>query len=157
MPNTNIEQLNQDLIQFLRQDELDYPAGAAKFGAAVLPLLTELINGNDENLAVKAAYLAGYINDGAVKGIIGDATSNKFAAVRVAAAFSAQKMKGADATAILERSLEDNDPGVLKVAMRSVEKMNLAKSFKTQLSKIAKANADEAIKTIAADISKKLK
>lgn len=155
MPNTNIEQLNQELIQFLRQDELDYPAGAAKFGAAVLPLLTELINGTDENLAVKAAYLAGYINDGAVKGIIRNAASNKFAAVRVAAAFSAQKMKGADATAILEHSLEDSDPGVLKVAMRSVGNMNLAKNFKTQLSKIAKANADESIKSLATDLGKK--
>ena len=155
MPNTNIEQLNQELIQFLRQDELDYPAGAAKFGAAVLPLLTELINGTDENLAVKAAYLAGYINDGAVKGIIRQAASNKFAAVRVAAAFSAQKMKSADATAILEHSLEDSDPGVLKVAMRSVGNMNLAKNFKTQLSKIAKANADESIKSLATDLGKK--
>ena len=155
MPNTNIEQLNQELIQFLRQDELDYPAGAAKFGAAVLPLLTELINGNDENLAVKAAYLAGYISDSTVKGIIRNAASNKFAAVRVAAAFSAQKMKGTDATAILEHSLEDSDPGVLKVAMRSVESMKLTKNFKTQLSKIAKANADEAIKSIASDLGKK--
>jgi hypothetical protein len=155
MPTTNIEQLNQELILFLRQDELDYPAGAAKFGAAVLPLLTDLINGNDENLAVKAAYLAGYINDGAVKNIITDAAANKFTAVRVAAAFSAQKMKAADATAVLEKVLEDADPGVLKVAMRSVENLNLAKSFKTQLTKIASVHADAAIKSIAADLNKK--
>lgn len=155
MPNTNIEQLNQELILFLRQDELDYPAGAAKFGAAVLPLLTELINGNDENLAVKAAYLAGYISDASVKNIITDAAANKFAAVRVAAAFSTQKMKAADATAVLERVLEDADPGVLKVAMRSVENMNLAKNFKTQLSKIAKVHADATIKSIATDLGKK--
>ncbi|RYF46236.1 MAG: HEAT repeat domain-containing protein [Cytophagaceae bacterium] len=147
MPTTNIEALNQEVIAFLRQDELDYPAAAAKFGAAALPLLKELINGNDENLAVKAAYLAGYISDGAVKNIITDAASNKFTAVRIAAAFGAQKMKGADATAVLEKSLEDNDPGVVKIAMRSVESLSLAKNFKTQLSKIAKVHVDDVIKT----------
>lgn len=155
MPNTDIEKLNQEVILVLRQDELDYPAAAAKFGAAALPLLKELINGNDENLAVKAAYLAGYINDGAVTNIISDAASNKFTAVRVAAAFGAQKMKSADATAILTRSLEDADPGVLKVAMRSVESMSLAKNFKTQLAKIGKVHADETIKGIANSLSKK--
>ncbi len=155
MPNTNIETLYQEVIQFLRQDELDYPAGAAKFGAEALPLLKELINGSDEDLAVKAAYLAGYINDTSVKDVIADAASNKFTAVRIAAAFSAQKLKAADATAVLEKVLEDNDPGVLKIAMRSAQSMNLAKNLKTQISKIAKVQTDEAIKALAADLSKK--
>jgi hypothetical protein len=155
MPNTNIETLNQEVIQFLRQDELDYPAGAAKFGPAVLPLLKQLIDSDDENLAVKAAYLAGYISDGAVTDIISQAASNKFTAVRVAAAYGAQKLKNADATAVLEMALEDNDPGVVKIAMRSVERMSLAKNFKTQLSKIAKVHVDEAIKSLASDLSKK--
>jgi HEAT repeat protein len=152
MPNN--EQLNEELIRFLRQDELDYPAGAAKFGAAALPLLTELINGNDENLAVKAAYLVGYINAAEVKDIITSAASNKFTAVRVAAAFGAQQLKGADASAVLEKVLEDNDPGVLKVAMRSVQSLNLAKNFKTRLSKIAQVQTDDTIRTIATSLSK---
>jgi HEAT repeat protein len=152
MPNGNT---NEELIRFLRQDELDYPAGAAKFGAAVLPLLSELINGDDENLAVKAAYLAGYIKDNAAISVISKAASSKFSAVRVAAAFGAQQLKAADATAVLELALADNDPGVLKVAMRSVSQMNLAKNFKTQLSKIAKANSDDLIKNLAADLGKK--
>lgn len=151
MPNN----INEELIRFLRQDELDYPAGAAKFGAAVLPLLTELINGNDENLAVKAAYLAGYIKDGAVTDVISKAAASKFSAVRVAAAFGAQQLKASDATAVLEQALGDNDPGVLKVAMRSVASMNLAKNFKTQLSKIAKVHTDDLIKNLAADLGKK--
>ena len=60
---SNNDNLNQDLIDFLRQDELDYPGGAAKFGSAALPLLQEIIKSDDENLATKAAYLAGYIKD----------------------------------------------------------------------------------------------
>ncbi len=147
--------INEELIMFLRQDELDYPGAAAKFGAAVLPLLTELINSDDENLAVKAAYLAGYIKDSAAIDVINKAASNKFSAVRVAAAFGAQQLKTADATAVLEQSLADNDPGVLKVAMRSVSNMNLAKSFKTQLSKIAKVHSDDLIKNLATDLGKK--
>lgn len=151
MPNN----INEELIQFLRQDELDYPGGAAKFGAAVFPLLTELINGDDENLAVKAAYLAGYIKDSAAIDVIDRAASSKFSAVRVAAAYGAQQLKAADASAILEKVLADNDPGVLKVAMRSVSSMNLAKNFKTQLGKIAKAHTDDNIKNLAADLGKK--
>ncbi len=151
MPNTS---LNEMVIQFLRQDELDYPAGAAKFGAAALPLLTELINGNDENLAVKAAYLAGYINHDEVKDIISNAATNKFTAVRVAAAYGAQKLKSADASAVLDRILDDNDPGVLKVAMRSVANMSLGKNFKTKLGKIAKSHADETIKSLATELNK---
>ena len=40
---SNNDNLNQEVINFLRQDELDYPAGAARFGSAALPLLQELM------------------------------------------------------------------------------------------------------------------
>lgn len=152
-----IEELNEQVIAFLRQDELDYPAAAAKFGAAVLPLLKALIEGNDENLAIKAAYLAGYIKDDSVKDIISDAASNKFTAVRVAAAFGSQNLNAADASKILDKSLDDTDPGVLKVAIRSVESLNIAKNFKTKLSNIGKVQLDLNVKGFANDLVKKIK
>lgn len=155
MPNTNNENLNQELILFLRQDELDYPAGAAKFGAAALPLLIELIEGEDENLAVKAAYLVGYIKDDSVKDIVLANASNKFSAVRVAAAYNAQKLKDVDASAVLEKAITDNDPGVLKLAMKSIEHLNLSKKFKAQLNNVAKVQLEDSIKEMAISLSKK--
>ncbi|TCD10351.1 HEAT repeat domain-containing protein [Pedobacter frigidisoli] len=152
-----IEELNEQVIAFLRQDELDYPGGAAKFGPAVLPLLKALIDGNDENLAIKAAYLAGYIKHDSVKDIITDAASNKFTAVRVAAAYGSQKLSATDASKVLEKSLVDTDPGVLKVAIRSVESLNIAKNFKTQLGNIGKAQLDLSVKGFANDLIKKIK
>ena len=152
-----IEELNEQVIAFLKQDELDYPAGAIKFGAAVLPLLKALIDGSDENLAIKAAYLAGYIKHDSVKDIIADAASNKFTAVRIAAAYSSQKLSATDAGKVLEKSLGDVDPGVLKVAIRSVEQLNIAKNFKSQLSNIGKAQLDLDVKGFANDLIQKIK
>jgi HEAT repeat protein len=153
MPNIN--QLNEELIAFLRQDELDYPAAAQKFGKDALPLLKELIEGSDENLAVKATYLVSYIQDDAKNDILIAAASNKLTAVRVAAAYGAQKLKEADATKVLDAALADNDPGVLKIAMRSVEQLKLAPKFKTQLAKVAKLQPDEVIKNLATELNKK--
>ncbi|WP_316797538.1 HEAT repeat domain-containing protein [Pedobacter agri] len=152
-----IEELNEQVIAFLRQDELDYPAAAAKFGAAVLPLLKALIEGNDENLAIKAAYLAGYIKHDSVAEIINSAASNKFTAVRVAAAYGSQKLSAADASKVLDKSLDDVDPGVLKVAIRSVESLNIAKNFKAKLGNIGKVQLDLNVKGFANDLIKKIK
>lgn len=148
---------NQDLIAFLRQDELDYPGGAAKFGKAALPFLSELIDSNDENLATKAAYLAGYISDGSVKDILQKATANNFATVRLAAAFGAQRLSGVNGQKVLDKSLDDSDPGVLKHAMKSAVTLNVAKNLKTKISKISKDFADDNVKTAATNIMKGMK
>ena len=65
-----------DLLAFLRQDELDYPAAALKFGVDALPFLKELVVGSDENLAMKAAYLVGYIEGDAADQILEEAADN---------------------------------------------------------------------------------
>lgn len=148
---------NEDIIAFLRQDELDYPAAAAKFGKAALPFLSELINSSDENLASKAAYLAGYISDGSVKDILTNAADNKFTTVRIAAAFGAQRMDAKAGQVILNKSMDDSDPGVLKHAMKSAVALNIAKNFKVKIAKISNDFADGGIKSFASDIMSKMK
>lgn len=148
---------NQDIVAFLRQDELDYPAGAAKFGKAALPFLSELIDSTDENLATKAAYLAGYIKDSSVKNILHKAAGNNFTTVRIAAAFGAQRMDAKSGQAILDKSMDDSDPSVLKHAMKSADILNVAKNLKVKISKISKNFSDDNIKSAASDLISKMK
>lgn len=151
---SNNDNLNQELINFLRQDELDYPAGAAKFGPASLPLLQELMKSNDENLATKAAYLAGFIKDESVTNILTEAASNKFATVRVAAAFGAKKLAPASASLVLKKIMDDNDAGVLKMGMNSVQALKIADQFKVRLKKISTAHQDDVIRQSAGKLIK---
>lgn len=147
---SNNDQLNQELIDFLRQDELDYPGGATKFGPAALPLLQEIIKSNDENLATKAAYLAGYIKDDSTDHILSEAADNKFATVRIAAAFGAKKLKsGPAASAILKKILDDNDAGVLKMGLKTVQDLKMTDQFKVRIKKISSAHQDEVIRLSA--------
>lgn len=147
----------QELLAFLRQDELDYPAGAKKFGEAALPLLSELIEGNDENLAIKAAYLVGYISGNRADEILKVAADRGIAPVRIAAAYGAQKREPKIAEAILKRSFEDNDPSVIKFAMRSTSAMNLEKKFKSEITHISKNFSNDIIKKDAVELMKKMK
>ncbi|MEO6681322.1 MAG: HEAT repeat domain-containing protein [Ginsengibacter sp.] len=152
---SNNDQINQELINFLRQDELDYPAAAAKFGPAVLPILQEILKSDDENLATKAAYLVGYIKDESTPQILTDAADNKFATVRIAAAYGAQKIKSSPAAAkILKKVLEDNDAGVLKMAIKSVKDLKIADQFKVRLKKISTAHQEESIRASAQKLVK---
>jgi HEAT repeat protein len=152
---SNNDTLNQELINFLRQDELDYPAGAAKFGSSVLPLLQELIKSNDENLATKAAYLAGFIKDDSTESILTEAAGNKFATVRIAAAFGAKKLKPASASLVLKKIMDDNDAGVLKMGMKAVQDLKIADQFKTRLKKISTAHQDDIIRQSAGKLINK--
>jgi len=151
---SNNDNLNQELINFLRQDELDYPSGAAKFGAAILPMLQELMKSNDENLATKAAYLAGYIKDDSVENILAEAATHKFQTVRIAAAFGAKKLKPASASLVLKKIMDDNDAGVLKMGMRTVQDLKIADQFKTRLKKISTAHQDDIIRQSAGKLIK---
>lgn len=146
-----------DLLAFLRQDELDYPAAALKFGVDALPFLKELVVGSDENLAMKAAYLVGYIEGDAADQILEEAADKGSALIRVAAAFGAKNRKSAVAEAILKRSLDDNDPSVVKFGLLSAKASKLEKNLKTKIDKISKNFLDDSIKSVAGDMLKKLK
>lgn len=148
---------SDDLLAFLRQDELDYPAAALRFGKDSLPFLKELVGSSDENLATKAAYLVGFIQDEEADKILEDAAMRGAAPIRVAAAFGAQKRKSAVAEAILQRSLDDNDPSVVKFALQSAKATKLDKILKSKIDKISKSFLDDNIKSVAGEMLKKIK
>jgi len=146
-----------ELLAFLRQDELDYPAAALKFGEAALPFLKELVASSDENLAMKAAYLVGYIEGDAADQILEEAAATGSVPIRVAAAFGAQRRNSTAAEAILKRSLDDSSPSVVKFALQSAKVSKLGSLLKSRIDKISKNFLDDDIKGVAGDMMKKLK
>jgi HEAT repeat protein len=147
----------QSLLSFLKEDELDYPGGAIKFGKAALPFLSQLVVGSDENLASKAAYLAGYIDDEGSADVLQTAAEKGSVVVRTAAAFGAQRMSSAKGQKILEKSLDDNDPSVIKFALKSASSLKVEKNLKSKIDRISKDFANSEVKSAALDMMKKMK
>lgn len=146
-----------ELLAFLRQDELDYPEAALKFGEDALPFLKELVASSDENLAIKAAYLVGFIQGDEADKILESAATVGSAPIRVAAAFGAQKRNAASAESILKHSLDDADPSVVKFGLISTKAKKLEANLKTRIDKISKNFLDESIKSVAGEMMKKMK
>lgn len=103
----------------LDPEEPDYPA-AARLGADAMPHLETLIGGSDASLAAKAAYLAGLIGGQTSVAAVAKAARSSLATVRIAAAAAAKHLTDADGETVLLQLVDDADPGVQKVALRSV-------------------------------------
>ncbi len=101
--------------------------GGSKVWCSSCTFLQEITEGGDENLATKAAYLLGYINDETAKTALVAAAGNKFTTVRIAAAYGAASQDADTAKTILGRLLGDYDHGVVKVTMRSIGEKNWVK------------------------------
>jgi hypothetical protein len=107
----------------LEPEEPDYPGSAKQLGADALPHLEKLITGDHPSLAAKAAYLAGLIGTEKSLPAMQKAAKSGYAPVRVAAAAAARHLSDVDNEAILLQLVDDADPGVQKVALRSAPAM----------------------------------
>lgn len=115
-------------------EEPDYPKVAKKLGAGALRHLSAIVGSGDSLLAAKAAYLAGVIGGPTSGDVVAKAARHGEAPVRIAAAAAAGQLAGAesaraaagrpgvaaDRDSILLQLVDDADPGVRKVALRSV-------------------------------------
>ncbi len=103
----------------LDPDEPDY-AEARNLGPEAVPLLLELVQGEDAGLASKAAYLASMIVSDRSRAVLEAAATSKLAVVRVAAASGIRNLPEADAERVMELMRTDPDVGVRKVILKSV-------------------------------------
>jgi hypothetical protein len=85
------------------------------------------------------------------------AAGNSLTTVRIAAAYGAQRMDAKNGQVLLDKLLDDTDPGVVKYTIKSAVALNVAKNLKTKISKISKDFADEGVKAIAVDLVKRLR
>ena len=150
MPQENIA---TQVLSYLRQEETNYQE-AAKLGAAALPVLRDIIKGNDEMLASKATYLVSMISSKETVDILRTAARHSSAIVRVAAAASAGKLKAEEASSILELTIDDNDVGVSKLTMKSIKSLSLGKKFEAKLKAISGRTPDSTLKALATDALK---
>jgi HEAT repeat protein len=109
----------EQVVKQLSRDEPQYER-AAQLGPEALPHLIALIQGEDLNLATKAASLAGNIDAAQSAAVLELAARHPEPVVRVAAAASARKLPDMP-TSLALMLLNDPDAGVRKWALRSLE------------------------------------
>jgi len=109
----------KQVIDSLLPEEPDYAAAAA-LGPEALPLLQQLVQGDNRELATKAASLAGHIAGPEAVAVLNLAASSPVASVRVAAAAATRHLPTDQASRVLTGLVGDGDPGVRKIAMSAV-------------------------------------
>ena len=114
MPVTMEQVVNQ-----LDREEPEYEQ-AARLGPEALPHLETLIQGENLNLAAKAASLAGIINASQSAEVLELAARHPEPVVRVAAAASAKNLSHMP-TSLAMALLTDPDAGVRKWTLKSLE------------------------------------
>jgi HEAT repeat protein len=100
-------------------EEPDYRA-AAQMGPEALPHLRELIQWDDLARATKAASLSGLIQSDDALDVLELAATDPRPTVRVAAAAATRHVSDARTRDALVSLLEDDDPGVRRLAARSM-------------------------------------
>ncbi|CUU54898.1 HEAT repeat-containing protein [Parafrankia irregularis] len=137
-----------DVRARLDPEEVDYTS-AARLGAEALPLLAELVRGNDTMLASKAAYLASLIPGEERLPVLGAAAASPHPRVRVAAATGLRNLDEADADALAQRLLRDEDVGVRKQSVRAAAVFS-SPVLTERIRQIAQDDPEIALRHIAA-------
>ncbi len=138
----------QQVRKALDPEEPDY-AEAAELGPDALPHLEKLVRQGDPMLSSKATYLAALIPHGRSANVVKLAAESGEAAVRVAAAAAARLLPDDDAGAVLEPLLGDNDEGVRKVALNSVQS-GASASLRNSVERMQKSEIRPALQMAAA-------
>ncbi|MEC5182519.1 hypothetical protein [Arthrobacter sp. CG_A4] len=107
------------VLEVLEPDEPNYDKAAA-LGPEALPHLQALVEGDDPMLAAKAAFAASLLEGGQGQDVVAAAARSETASIRVAAAAAARNLPAESASTVLTVLVDDDDPGVRKVAASSV-------------------------------------
>jgi HEAT repeat protein len=137
-----------DVRSAVEPDEPDYPTAAARLGVAALPLLSELIQGDDPALASKAASLVGNIDGADSLEVLWTAARSPHAVVRIASAASVAELRELPVTNLLVALLDDEDPYVRKVALDSAA-LTHAVGAASKVRVLAKQDPEEFVRDVA--------
>lgn len=139
----------------LLPEEPDYLA-AAELGPEALPLLRELVDGSDPELATKAASLAALIDDPGAVDVLHAAARSEHPSARVAAAQATRKVSAQAAAPVLARLVADNDAGVRKVAISAVPETR-APGLQQALERVAEDDHHAPLRTMASEAVTRLR
>jgi len=143
-----------DVKHALDPEEPNYTT-AASLGPDALPFLEEFINGADENLASKAAYLVGLIRAPRASEVLIKAAASPFDVVRIAAASTARHLSAAEASRVLLSFTGDRSHGVRKMVLRSAPDAPSAELV-ARITDMARNDPARTLRTRAAEVLQRI-
>ena len=135
----------------LEREEPDYDA-AARLGPAALPVLEQLIQGEDTLLAAKAAYLASLIPGPERRAVLQTAANSAEPTVRVAAAAGLRNLSESEAAVVADGLMGDDDVGVRRQVLRSVAGSSSAR-IADRVRQIAERDPDDGLRRMATELN----
>lgn len=137
--------------EMINLDEPDYEALAKRLGPAAIPHLQTIVKGSDPMLASKATYVVSLIPDVKSADVLTIAAKSPQATVRIAAASAVRNLTQTTKVAVLGDLLKDEDPGIRKVALRSIE-VKPEIGPKDLVMKLAANDPDDTVRNIASEL-----
>jgi HEAT repeat protein len=122
----------------------------ATLGPEALPILRALIDGDDAELATKAAALAGQVKGPAQVEALQAAQAHDVATVRMAAVRAAINLSPGDAQPLITQALRDDDPGVRAVATRSLREAS--PELRKELEAVVDQETDPAVRGLMKEV-----
>jgi hypothetical protein len=144
----------EQVLAGLYPDEPDYEQTAQGLGPDAIPFLLELVQGDDLELASKAASLAGSLSTNRSVEVLTAAARRADPVVRVAAAASLRKLPDLPHD-LADSLLIDDDAGVRKLALTSIEIVRPA-GLKERVRAMAASDPEEALRNLASQIEREL-
>ena len=135
----------------LEREEPDYDA-AARLGPSALPVLEQLIQGEDPLLAAKAAYLASLIPGPGREAVLHAAANSAEPTVRVAAAAGLRNLSEGEAAVVADGLMGDDDVGVRRQVLQSVAGSSSAR-IADRVRQIAERDPDDGLRRMATELT----
>ena len=147
----------EELVRLINLDEPDYPRIVQQLTKDDVPLLTQLAQDPNPGLATKAISCLGLMNEETAVAGLQAAVANADPVYRIAAAHALRNVASSPVgVRLLGKLLDDQDVGVRKFALKSVDVGNIS-SLKEQVRQVNLREQNVDLKTLSQDLLQKLR
>ncbi len=144
----------EQALAYVYSEEPDYAEAAAQLGAEALPHLRQIVEEGDLEFASKATCLASIIGGEQSVEIVEMAARSPNPVMRIAAAVSLSNLSEVPIS-LVERMLNDQDVGVRKVTIESLEIQKPA-GVKSKVHEVALADPNPELRELASRVANTL-
>jgi HEAT repeat protein len=145
----------KQVLAEIDREEPNYEA-FAKLGASALPHLKLILDAEDPLKSAKAAYAASLVGGAGAVELLRAAADHHDAQVRIAVAQGLGNLAQAAPSDLVIKSLDDADPGVRKLALRTAGLLRRP-DFAARVAEIAKDDPAEHLRSAAGLAAKQIK
>jgi HEAT repeat protein len=147
----------EELVRLINLDEPDYPRIVQQLTKDDVPLLTQLAQDPNPGLATKAISCLGLMDEETAVAGLQAAVTNADPVYRIAAAHALRNVASSPVgVRLLGKLLDDQDVGVRKFALKSVDVGNIS-SLKEQVRQVNLREQNVDLKTLSQDLLQKLR